>query len=120
MNAIAVVEDDSTVSEALEALLQAMGHPVMTFDRAEDLLASPALPQIACLITDIQLRGISGLDLQERLRAAGHDIPFIVVTAFPDERVRERALKLGAVAFLVKPVRKAHLVAALAQAIGSP
>ena len=120
MNVLAVVEDDSTVSEALEALLQAMGHSVMTFECGEDLLASPALPQVSCVITDIQLRGMSGLDLQERLRAAGHHIQFIVVTAFPDERVRERALKLGAVAFLLKPVRKADLVAALARAIGQP
>jgi FixJ family two-component response regulator len=118
MNVLAVVDDDSTVSEALEALLQAMGHSVMTFECGEDLLASPALPQVSCVITDIQLRGMSGLDLQERLRAAGHAIRFIVVTAFPDERVRERAMKLGAVAFLMKPVRKAHLVAALEQAIG--
>jgi len=120
MKSIAVVEDDSTVCEALEALLQAMGHAVVTFECGEDLLASPELAHVSCLITDIQLRGMSGLDLQERLRAAGHDIRFIVVTAFPDERVRERALKLGAVAFLTKPVRKAHLVAALAQAIGQP
>ena len=120
MNVLAVVEDDSTVSQALEALLQAMGHSVMTFECGEDLLASPALPQVSCVITDIQLRGMSGLDLQERLRAAGHAMRFIVVTAFPDERVRARALKLGAVAFLMKPVRKADLVAALTQAIGQP
>jgi len=120
MNLIAVVEDDSTVCEALEALLQAMGHSVVTFERGENLLASPALSQVSCVITDIQLRGMSGLDLQERLRDAGHDIRFIVLTAFPDERVRERALKLGAVAFLTKPVRKANLVAALEQALGPP
>jgi FixJ family two-component response regulator len=117
---IACVEDDLSVCEAIEGLLVASGFAVETFLSAEDLLQFAGLGQVSCLITDVNLPGISGLQLQGRLAALGHDIPTIVITAFPDERVRMQALGAGAVCFLVKPIFTTNLLGCIRSILEPP
>jgi len=107
---IACIDDDASVSEAIEGLLRASGFRVETFPSAEDFLKSGQMDEALCLITDVKLGGMSGLQLQDRLAEMGRRIPTIVITAFPDERIRQRALGAGAVGFLGKPVTKNELL----------
>ena len=100
---IACVEDDVSAREALGGFLKALGFTPAAFSSAEEFLQSARLNEASCLITDVHLPGMSGLQLQSRLSASGYPIPVIVITAFPDNRVRERALSAGAVCFLNKP-----------------
>jgi FixJ family two-component response regulator len=100
---IACVEDDVSAREALESLLKAFGFVPEVFSSAEKFLQSDRLDGTSCLITDVHLGGISGIQLQRRLAELGSRIPVIVITAFPDDRIRERALSAGAVSFLNKP-----------------
>jgi len=99
---IAVVDDDELVRIALQRLLKAAGLGVTSFASAEDLLNSGRLPEITCLIVDIRMPGMSGLDLQAKLRAE-RPIPIIFITAHGDEKMRLQAMRAGAVAFLAKP-----------------
>ena len=87
---IACVEDDVSAREALEGFLKAFGFTPGVFSSAEEFLQSDRLDETSCLITDVHLRGMSGLQLQNRLAASGYAIPVIVITAFPDDRVRGR------------------------------
>ena len=114
---IVCVDDDQAVCEAMSGLSKALGFAAETFLSAEALLHSGALDDIACLITDVQLGGMSGLQLQTRLIELGYRIPFIMITAFPDERIRNQALSAGAVCFLRKPVRKADLLNSIHSAL---
>ena len=107
---IMCVEDDASVREAIKGLLVSLGFAVEVFSSAEDFIQSSRLSETSCLITDAQLRGMSGIELQKRLAALGHSIPTIVITAFPDERIRAQALSAGAVCFLYKPIDKDELV----------
>jgi FixJ family two-component response regulator len=99
---VAVVDDDELVRIALQRLLKAAGLGVTSFASAEDLLKSDQLPEIACLIVDIRMPGMSGLDLQAKLRDE-RPIPIIFITAHGDEKMRLQAMRAGAVAFLAKP-----------------
>ncbi len=114
---IACVDDDLSAREALEGLLRAFGFAPDVFPSAEEFLQSDRLDEMACLITDIHLRGMSGLQLQSRLAASGSQIPVIVITAFPDDRVRERALSAGAVGFLNKPFDTEDLLTCIRSAL---
>ena len=107
---IACVEDDLHVSEAIKGLLEAYGFAVEAFSSAEDFLQSDRLGRASCLITDVNLQGMSGLQLQDRLATAGQAIPTIVITGFPDERVRAQALGAGAICFLAKPIATEELL----------
>jgi FixJ family two-component response regulator len=107
---IACVEDDLHVSEAIKGLLEAYGFVVEAFASAEDFLESDRLKAAACLITDVNLQGMSGLQLQDRLAAVGQSIPTVVITGFPDERVRAQALGAGAIGFLAKPIATEDLL----------
>jgi FixJ family two-component response regulator len=107
---IMCVEDDASVREAIEGLLVSLGFDAEVFSSAEEFIQSSRLSETSCLITDVQLRGMSGNELQNRLAALGHRIPTIVITAFPDERIRAQALSAGAVCFLYKPIDKDELV----------
>ncbi len=107
---IACVDDDVSAREALEGFLKAFGFAPEIFSSAEEFLKSARLDETSCLITDIHLGGMSGLQLQSRLAASGSRIPVIVITAFPDDRVRARALSAGAVCFLNKPFDKEDLL----------
>ena len=100
---IAVVDDDELVRLALQRLLKAAGFAVTSFGSAEDLLSSGQLPEAACLIADIRMPGMSGLELQARLKDESCAIPIIFITAHGDEKMRLQAMRAGAVGFLAKP-----------------
>jgi FixJ family two-component response regulator len=100
---ISVVDDDESVRQALEDLLQSAGLEVATFASAEEFLGSGNVRTAACLILDLQMPGMGGLELQERLAEAGHRIPTLILTAHGDDDARTRALGAGAVAFMRKP-----------------
>ena len=107
---IAVVDDDEMVRTGLERLLRTSGYPVIAFASAEEFLASGRLQECRCLIADIRMPGMSGLDLQSRLNDDGHPIPIIFITAHGDEKMRIRAMRAGAAAFLAKPFDRAVLL----------
>jgi FixJ family two-component response regulator len=100
---VAVLDDDELIRSALQGLLKAVGFPVQTFASAEEFLNSGQQHQIACLITDIRMPGMSGLELQAKLNTEGCRIPIIFITGHGDERLRMQALRAGAVEFLAKP-----------------
>jgi FixJ family two-component response regulator len=114
---ISVIDDDPYVRAAMDNLLTSRGYIVHTFPSAEEFLGSPALNGTSCVITDMQLSAMSGLDLMMQLRAGGMPKPFIVITGFPDESVRTRALKAGAVCFLSKPFASSALINCLETAL---
>src|ERR1700741_3157265 len=99
---ISVIDDDASVRAATNNLLSSHGYTVRTFVSAEDFLHSAAPDGSSCVVTDVQMPGMSGPDLLKHVRTRGNDVPFIFITAFPDESVRDRALKVGAICFLAK------------------
>src|SRR5262245_13504362 len=107
---ISIVDDDAAVRSATKALIRSLGYRAATFSSAEEFLSSGELAETACLISDVQMPGLTGIDLQDRLKASGHRIPMIFITAFPDERVRDRAMQGGAVSFMSKPFSESSLI----------
>ncbi|KMO32193.1 hypothetical protein VQ02_24225 [Methylobacterium variabile] len=101
---IAIVDDDEAVRTATASLVRSLGYAALTYACAQDYLRDGPGSPPDCLITDVQMPGMTGVELQERLRAEGHALPIIVVTAFASEALRQRALASGAFAFLEKPV----------------
>ena len=100
---VAIVDDDESVRGALQGLMKAAGLPARVFPTAEDFLNSGLLRQTACLIADIRMPGMSGLELQEKLKVERCRIPTIFITAHGDARIRLQAMRAGAVEFLAKP-----------------
>ena len=100
---IAIVDDDPAVRRGTSGLLKSLGFSAIEFSSAEEFLNSGRAQDISCVITDVRMPGMSGIDLQDRLIAAGHKIPIIFMTAFPEERAKTRAIKAGAFGFLTKP-----------------
>jgi FixJ family two-component response regulator len=100
---ISIVDDDSCVREATADLIESLGYGVLKFPSAEHFLQSGQIAETACLVTDLQMPGLSGLDLQARLLAQGYDMPVIFITASPEDRSQTRALAAGAIGFLSKP-----------------
>ncbi|QIB36372.1 response regulator transcription factor [Ancylobacter pratisalsi] len=100
---ISIIDDDQAVREATESLVRSLGLTARTFASAEDFLNSALIDETACVITDVQMPGMSGVELQSELRARGADTPLIFITAFPEERVRRQADAGGAIGFLAKP-----------------
>ena len=117
---VAVVEDDESVREATKHLLRLLGYATASFTSAEDFLKSGRVRDTACLITDVHLPGMSGVDLQSRLIAEGHHIPIIFITAFSDEAIRAHVLESGAIAYLSKPLQEQSLITYLDQALKPP
>jgi FixJ family two-component response regulator len=107
---ISIVDDDSFVREAIKSLLRSVGYIAMTFASAEEFLQSEQMDATSCLITDVQMPGLSGVELQSLLLAQGYQMPMIFVTASVEEKTRARALKAGAMAFLTKPCDVARLI----------
>jgi FixJ family two-component response regulator len=114
---IAVVDDEEAIRDALSDLLLVMGYSCQTFDRAEAFLAAHTPDRFDCLITDIRMPGMSGLDLLQHLEAAGSTLPVIVVTSMTDPATRSRALASGAHAYLTKPVTDDVLLQSLRTAL---
>src|SRR5215831_7414906 len=100
---VTVVDDDESVRESLPDLLREFGFAACAFSSAEEFLASDSVGQTKCLILDLAMPGMTGLDLQHELRRRGQKIPVIFITAHKDETIREQALREGAVKFLYKP-----------------
>ena len=107
---VAVVEDDESYRAAVQRLLKSAGLPVRSFASAEDFLKSGQQQETGCLIADIQMPGMSGLDLQAKLNAEHCPIPIIFITAHGDEEMRLQAMRGGAVKFLAKPFDGAMLL----------
>ena len=100
---VAIIDDNQSVRISLKELMRAVGLPALAFGHAEEFLACDLKHEIACLILDMRLPGMSGLELQSKLNAENYRIPIIFITAHGDEKVRMRALRAGAVEFLTKP-----------------
>jgi FixJ family two-component response regulator len=100
---ISVIDDDASIRVAIDSLLRARSYIVYTFASASEFLQSPHLDEAACVITDVRMPNMSGVELQTAVRNQGRSVPFIFVTAFPEESARIQALHDGAVCFLSKP-----------------
>jgi FixJ family two-component response regulator len=100
---ISVVDDDQSVREALEALMDSLGFRVRAFQSAMDFLSSGDIENTSCLIADVQMPHMSGVDLYRRLAELGHAVPTILITAYPNDSVRDRCLADGVMAYLIKP-----------------
>jgi FixJ family two-component response regulator len=107
---VMIVDDDESVRRAARRLIKSFGFAVETFASAEDFLTSGRLPQTACLVLDVQMPGLNGLELQSRLISEGHQVPIVFITAFNDDNARDQALRAGAVGYLVKPFEEADLL----------
>jgi FixJ family two-component response regulator len=116
---ISIIDDDGSVRAATHNLVRSLGYVVNTFASAEEFLRSPRLNDTSCIITDIRMPAMSGLDLQEHLLATGRRFPFIFVTAFSVESDRDRAMKAGATCFLSKPFDGETLIQCLEAALAS-
>lgn len=107
---IAIVDDDEDVREAIRGLMRAMGLAAEAFSSAEEFLRSGHVSRTACLIADIHMPGMGGLNLYHRLSELGNVIPTILITAYPTEAVRSVALAAGVIKYLTKPFDEAELV----------
>jgi FixJ family two-component response regulator len=107
---ISIVDDDESIREATKCLVRSLGYEAATFCSAEEFLGSGRVKLTACLITDVQMPGLSGVELQDRMIADGHRVPVIFITAFPDERIRRRVFQAGAIGFLDKPFSEDQLI----------
>jgi FixJ family two-component response regulator len=114
---ISIVDDDKSIREAANMLIRSLGYATATFASAEEFLESGRVQDTACLITDVQMPGMSGIDLQSHLTANGHCTPVIFITAYPEESFRARALDAGAFGFLSKPFSDVSLIACLDRAL---
>jgi FixJ family two-component response regulator len=110
---VSVIEDDQFFRESMRRLMRSLGYDVAAFPSAADFLASPRLAETACLIADVQMPAMTGLELYRYLIEAGYAIPTILVTAYPDDVDRARALNDGVVCYLRKPVDERHLIRCL-------
>ena len=115
---VSVVEDDLFFRESMRRLMRSMGYPVEVFSSAADFLASPRLLETTCLIADVQMPAMGGLELHRGLIDAGSAIPTILVTAYPNNIDRARALDHGIVCYLGKPIDETHLTRCLREALG--
>lgn len=115
---IAVVDDDEAVRAAIQNLVRSLGLRAATFDSAEAFLASSSCGSAACLIADVHMPGISGIELQARLAAMGNRMPVILITAFPRDQARLQAESCGALGYLGKPFDPRILVDFIDRALG--
>ena len=116
---VSVVEDDQFFRESMGRLMRSLGYPVEAFPSAADFLASPRLAETACLIADVHMPEMTGIELHRHLVAAGRAIPTILVTAYPNDDDRARVLNDGVVCYLRKPVDEQHLMRCLDAALSS-
>jgi len=114
---VSIVEDDQFFRESMKRLMRSQGYNVETFASAADFLASPRLLETACLIADVHMPAMTGIELYKKLIEAGYTIPTILVTAYPNDADRDRALKDGVVCYLRKPVDDEHLIRCLRVAL---
>jgi FixJ family two-component response regulator len=114
---ISIVDDDQLFRESMQKLVTLLGYAVEAFPSAAHFLASSFLPETACLVTDVHMPGMTGVELHGRLTKLGYTIPTILVTAYPDEVVRDQAMKDGVVCYISKPVDDEELDRCLRSAL---
>jgi FixJ family two-component response regulator len=110
---ISIVDDDESMREAVKGLMKSWGYTAEAFSSAEEFLSSRRVPRTSCLIADVMMPGMTGLELHRHLVAAGRTIPTILITAHPDDSVRERALQDGIIGYLSKPFSEDDLMACI-------
>ena len=114
---VSIVDDDASIRAAMQSLVRSLGFVAFVFESVENFLRSPRVDDSSCLITDVQMRGMSGLDLQDCLSARGSCIPIIFITAFPKDTIRKRAQAGGAIGFLEKPFAGRTMIKLVRQAL---
>ena len=115
---IAVVDDDASIREALCNFVTAIGYSAEAFPSAEEFMASDRLTKLSCVIADVHMPGMTGIDLLRQLSAEASPTPVILITAFPQDRTREMVMRTGAIGYLAKPILEASLITCLQEAIG--
>jgi len=114
---VSIIDDDEFIRDAAKRLVRSLGFSAPTFASADEFLRSPHLHDTSCIISDVQMPGISGIELQCLLIAKGKNLPIIFITAFPDERIRAQAMKAGAICFLSKPFDGSTLIQCINNAL---
>jgi FixJ family two-component response regulator len=119
MPIIAIVDDDDSFRYAIMSFIRSLGYAVVQFASAEAFLKSDRLSETDCLISDVQMPGMNGIELQAKLVAQGHHLPVIFMTALPEIKARAQALAAGAIGFLTKPFNDEMLITCLREALGA-
>jgi FixJ family two-component response regulator len=114
---VSIVDDDDSMRSAMCSFVRSLGLTVYGFASADEFLQSPCLSETSCLISDVQMPNMSGVELQNALIAQGHRIPIIFLTAFPDKTLEVRAMNAGAIAFLSKPFDEHEMITCIGKAI---
>jgi FixJ family two-component response regulator len=114
---ISIIEDDESMREAIKGLVKSLGYRGEAAASAQEFLSSPYVRCTSCLITDMQMPGMTGLELYQRLSTSRRPIPTILITAYPDDGVRERALAAGVIAYLSKPFDESDLLICIRSAL---
>jgi FixJ family two-component response regulator len=117
---IAIIDDDESIRTGLDFLVTSLGYRVYAFASAADFLQSEQLHSASCVITDVRMPVMSGIELQTHLRSTGYKVPFIFITAVPEESIRRQAFNDGAICFLNKPLDDQALIACLDMVIQQP
>ena len=114
---ISIIDDDESMREAIKGLVKSLGYRVEAAASAQEFLSSPHVRRTSCLISDMQMPGMTGLELYQRLSTSGTPIPTILITAYPDDGVRERARSAGVIGYLSKPFDENDLLACIRSAL---
>jgi FixJ family two-component response regulator len=114
---ISIIDDDALACDGIRELVESLGYKAVTFSSAEYFLQSSVIAETTCLITDLQMPGLNGLELQQALQSRGYSTPVILITAYPNEKHRTRALDNGVIGFLSKPFNEETLIKCLTAAI---
>jgi FixJ family two-component response regulator len=117
---ISIIDDDQSVREALQDLIDSLGFKVHAFPSAIEFLASADIRATSCMIADVHMPHMSGIELFRRLTELGHPIPTILITAYPNDSVRDRALADGVIGYLTKPFDDNALIGCVESALRSP
>lgn len=115
---VAIVDDDTWARVGIRELVQSLGYRASTFESGRDFLESDCVEDSACVITDLQMADMNGIELQRQLNVLGHCMPIIFITAFPSDTHRAQALNAGAIGFLTKPLDERSLIECLSRVIG--
>jgi FixJ family two-component response regulator len=114
---VCIIDDDASVRVAVERIARSMDLAAYTFESCRNFLESPQLVNASCIIADVQMPGMSGLELQRTLKTRGMNIPLIFITAYPDDKLRRQALDEGAVCFLNKPFQGTAIIECIERAL---
>ena len=114
---ISIIDDDESMREAIKGLMRSLGYRVEAVASAQEFLSSRHVRRTSCLIADMQMPGMTGLDLYQRLSTSGKPVPTILITAYPDDGVRKRALAAGVIGYLSKPFDENDLLTCIRSAL---